>query len=113
VSAAMWLRAGLFKVDEWADRIYVYERDAPGTFSTVAYYGRGWEASLVGSLKIRNALADRGGESGRVQGSDSKRVGRQPVRHSLFLRGSVVMYPWNLSDKPGRWEVKVQWVMEM
>lgn len=47
-SFALYLRLGAFKADEWADRIYVYERDAPGTFNVPAYYGRGlWSAAVL------------------------------------------------------------------
>ena len=43
-----YLRFGLFAVDDWEDRIYVYERDAPGSFNVPAYYGRGfWTAATL------------------------------------------------------------------
>lgn len=46
---AVWLRAGVFRADSWQDRIYSYERDAPGNFNVPAYYGRGcWEAFTIG-----------------------------------------------------------------
>ena len=35
------LRATLFCAEDWDARIYCYERDAPGTFSVPAYYGKG------------------------------------------------------------------------
>ena len=35
------LRATLFCAGDWDARIYCYERDAPGTFSVPAYYGKG------------------------------------------------------------------------
>lgn len=47
-----YLRTGLFKIDNWDDRIYVYERDAPGSFNVPAFYGRGLWASLAGSWKF-------------------------------------------------------------
>ena len=37
----MSLRATLFCAWDWDARIYCYERDAPGTFSVPAYYGKG------------------------------------------------------------------------
>ena len=41
----MYLRQGIFLIDDWDDRIYAYERNAPGNFSVPAYYGRGlWTA---------------------------------------------------------------------
>ena len=47
---AIYLRLTGFWIDQWASRIYCYERDAPGTFSVPAYYGRGFSASFVGSF---------------------------------------------------------------
>ena len=44
--SAVYLRGGLFKADKWNDRIYVYERDTPGSFNVPSYYGRGWMLSL-------------------------------------------------------------------
>ncbi|MBO7397028.1 MAG: hypothetical protein J6T89_03115 [Bacteroidales bacterium] len=49
--AALWLRFTAFRIDDWAARIYCYERDAPGTFSVPAYNGRGLAASLYANLK--------------------------------------------------------------
>ena len=49
-----YLRLGLFKVDDWDDRIYVYERDAPGNFNVPAYYGRGiWTAAYISARPVR------------------------------------------------------------
>ncbi len=48
-----FLRLTGFWADAWNDRIYCYERDAPGTFSVPAYSGRGGAVSLVGSWKHR------------------------------------------------------------
>lgn len=36
----------------WAERIYCYERDAPGNFSVPAYYGRGLSLSGIACLKF-------------------------------------------------------------
>ncbi len=83
-----YLRGGLFKVDDWDDRIYVYERDAPGSFSVPARYGRGWSASLY--------------------------LAWQPVRrHSLWLRLETVQYPWNLTPRDGRIECRLQYRFKM
>lgn len=83
-----YLRGGLFKVDDWDDRIYVYERDAPGSFSVPARYGRGWSASLY--------------------------LAWQPVRrHSLWLRLETVQYPWNLTPRDGRFECRLQYRFKM
>lgn len=48
-----YLRVTGFVIDKWDDRIYVYERDAPGTFSVPAYYGRGASISATGSARWR------------------------------------------------------------
>ena len=45
----LYLRTTLFCAPQWAARIYCYERDAPGTFSVPAYYGRGVALSAVAS----------------------------------------------------------------
>jgi hypothetical protein len=47
-----FLRFGLFAVDDWEDRIYVYERDAPGNFNVPAYYGRGYWAAATLSWNV-------------------------------------------------------------
>lgn len=84
----LWLRGTLFCVDEWADRIYVYERDAPGNFNVPAYYGRGWSASLTGAWKPSR-------------------------KHSLHLRLSYVEYPWVTGIKPPKAEVKLQYNLSL
>ena len=71
-------------MDNWDDRIYVYERDAPGSFTVPARYGRGWDASLFLSW--------------------------QPARrHTLWLRLETVQYPWNLTKKESRTEVRLNY----
>lgn len=84
---SLFSRFSLFRVDNWDDRIYVYERDAPGSFNVPAYYGRGYAASMVGSLKRR--------------------------RHAFYLRAAWTSYPWNLSPKPGRFELKIQYALKL
>ena len=78
-------RFGAFCVDNWDDRIYVYEYDAPGNFNVPAYYGRGvWTASMLSWKLVRS------------------------IR--VYLRTSYISYPF-MSDekkKPGRAELKFQ-----
>ena len=50
-NASLWLRATVFDIGSWADRIYVYERDVPGSFNVPAYYGRGYSLSLYAGWK--------------------------------------------------------------
>ena len=87
-NAGLYLRVGLFKVDDWDDRIYVYERDAPGAFTVPARYGRGWYASLYGAWHLSR-------------------------HHSLWFRLETVQYPWNQKAKPGRTEVRLQYRYRM
>ena len=77
-------RATFFRVDNWDDRIYVYERDAPGSFSVPARYGRGWAASLYLAWQLAR-------------------------RHGLWLRLETVRYPWNLTQKESRTEVRLNY----
>ncbi len=80
-----YLRLGLFRVDNWDDRIYAYERDAPGSFNVPAYYGRGiWAALTVNWRFIR--------------------WGR------MYIRGAMTSYPFMAEKKPGRAELKFQFV---
>ena len=58
---SVYLRTGLYRIDNWDDRIYVYERDAPGNFTVPAMYGRGawvsfstaWKYARWGRLYVR------------------------------------------------------------
>lgn len=50
------LRQGVFFIDQWDDRIYVYERDAPGSFNVPAYYGRGVWSALSARGRIFRGL---------------------------------------------------------
>ena len=52
-----FLRGGIFKADNWDDRIYVWQRDVPGTFNVPAFYGRGWNVSAF--IKLKKALSLR------------------------------------------------------
>lgn len=72
-------RFTLFKVDEWDDRIWCYDPDVPGTFSIPAYYGRGYAISALAGWK-----------------------------GTLYVRLSVVEYPWTVPEKQGSAECKLQ-----
>ncbi len=79
------LRQGLFVIDDWDDRIYVYERDAPGSFNAPAMYGRGLWTSAVAGLKFSD-------------------------RMRLYLRAAYTCYPLMEEEnkKPGKAELKLQ-----
>ena len=86
---AAYLRGTVFFVDNWDDRIYSYERDAPGSFNVPAYYGRGFSLSAVGGWKFR--------------------FGRKRVKAlKLYFRASTVRYPFMDEPKPARTEFRVQ-----
>ena len=53
---SLYFRLGLFAIDDWDDRIYVYERDAPGSFNVPAMYGRGIWGNLVMSWKVTSVI---------------------------------------------------------
>lgn len=66
----VWLRGEIFHVDNWDDRIYVYEHDAPGNFSVPACYGRGGAMSAYAGWKKRlGGRASGSGRGGRAGGS--------------------------------------------
>ena len=79
----VYLRQGIFFIDDWDDRIYVYERDSPGSFNVPAMYGRGLWTSLCSSMKIRQSLR-------------------------VYARASYVSYPFMQKKKPGKAELKLQ-----
>ncbi len=79
----VYLRQGIFRIDDWADRIYAYERDAPGSFNVPAYYGRGFWTAL--SLNWKFAGWGR-----------------------MYIRAAATSYPFMAEKKPGRAELKFQ-----
>lgn len=87
-----YARGTVFFVDNWDDRIYSYERDAPGNFTVPAYYGRGWSLSAVAGKKFW--------------------TGRKPFRGlRLYVRASTVRYSFMKDPKPPVSEAKIQAVM--
>lgn len=85
-----YLRGTIFIADNWDDRIYSYERDAPGNFTVPAYYGRGWSLSAVAGCKFRFG-----------KGKTLK----------LYFRASAVAYSFMKEPKPSVTEAKIQAVM--
>ncbi len=78
-----FLRQGIFIIDDWDDRIYVYERDAPGTFNAPAIYGRGLWTAMTASVKISTSFR-------------------------IYARASLMTYPFMEKKKPGKAELKLQ-----
>ena len=87
---SVYLRQGVFFVDDWEVRIYVYERDAPGSFNVPAMYGRGWFVSAVASARINWKIR-------------------------LYARASYTGYQFMPDEKrkPGKAELKLQAVFKL
>ena len=49
---SVYLQEGWHHAPQWDDRLYLYERNAPGTFRVPARYGQGWFLHLYFSGKI-------------------------------------------------------------
>lgn len=88
-AVAAYLRATVFRADNWDDRIYSYERDAPGCFNVPAYYGRGYSAAFVLRVKL--------------------------PRMKLYLRCAYTDYPWRCpgqeAARPSRFEARMLMVV--
>ncbi|MGN1211538.1 MAG: hypothetical protein ACI4TM_07615 [Candidatus Cryptobacteroides sp.] len=50
------MRTGVFFIDNWSDRIYVYEPDAPGSFNVPAMYGRGAWGAVNAGIRLCRSL---------------------------------------------------------
>ena len=85
-AGALWLRLTLFSTPDWQARIYCYERDAPGNFTTPAYYGTGVSAFAYGGWKFRI----------------------RKTRIRLYLRASCLFR----KEKPGQAGLKFQLVAD-
>ena len=77
-----FIRQGFFRIDNWDDRIYAYERDAPGSFNVPAFYGRGLWTAATGCWKFA-------------------RWGR------AYFRAAYTTYPFMKEKKSGRAELKI------
>ena len=91
-----YFRSTVFFIDNWDDRIYSYERDAPGNFNVPAYYGRGISLSAVLSAKFRIAPAPR----------------RKGITIHAYSRASLLTYPFMSVSKPSSSEFKCQLSVE-
>ena len=89
-----YLRGTIFIVDHWDDRIYSYERDAPGNFTVPAYYGRGWSAFIAAGGKFMFGT-------------------RKTKALKCYLRASTVQYSFMKEPKRPVSEVKVQFVLDL
>ncbi len=89
---SLWLRNGVFVVDDWDDRIYAYERDAPGNFNSPAFYGRGYWVALTSGWNAARGFR-------------------------LYFRGMFQNYfrpvPPETEQRPPKIELKFQLVMDL
>lgn len=90
---ATYLRGTIFRIDNWDDRIYSYERDAPGNFSVPAYYGRGVSLAWTGGARMRLC-------------------GRSWRSMKLYAKAATVLYFKSLKKKD-RYEFKLQAVFDL
>ena len=88
-SYSAYMRGTVFLVDNWDDRIYSYERDAPGNYNVPAYYGRGYSLSAVGGSRFRFR-------------------GRKAKTLKVYFRVSTTRYPFMEKPKPAKTEAKLQ-----
>lgn len=87
------LRTTFFRIDSWDDRIYSYERNAPGNFTVPAYCGRGYSLAAAGGCKLR--------------------LTRDWKTLRLYLRACRTGYFRNRKDKSGKTELVFQLVAEL
>lgn len=55
-SVSLYLQEGWHRAPQWADRLYLWRRSAPGSFSVPARYGEGWFLSFYLSWKPLRTL---------------------------------------------------------
>lgn len=84
---SVYLRQGVFFIDDWDDRIYAYERDVPGAYNSPAFYGRGVWTSLMSSWKLTGWCR-------------------------LYFRAGYTSYPFMQEKKPGKAELRFQSVFD-
>ena len=75
-SLQAYLRFTGFSIASWEDRIYVYERDAPGNFSVPAYSGKGLCVQGMAAYKIRRG---KWALKGYLRGGYMIRVQKEPT----------------------------------
>jgi hypothetical protein len=82
---SLYLRGTAFVVDDWEDRIYIYERDIRGAFSVPAYYGRGCSLSAVTSLKVRKVTLGARAFATAYPGMAEKKPGKAGLKFQCML----------------------------
>lgn len=85
---SVYLRATWFKADSWDDRLYSYERDAPGNFNVPAYYKSGVAVSALAGVTLKT----------------------RHLRLRAYLRTGAVFYYRH--EKPDSYTVKLQLMLD-
>lgn len=88
----LWFRTTGFMVNDWNGRIYVYEKDAPGSFSVPAYVGSGYNLSFYSGYRLKI--------------SSNKRSIKFYFRIASYIYPKILNL--NKKIKPGRTELKFQ-----
>ena len=90
---SFWLRGTVFRADNWYDRLFCFQRDAPGNFTVPFYYGRGYALSAYAALKWtiprrgRIGAYLRAAYDGFFPDSQRKKPGSLELRLSLTWSG--------------------------
>lgn len=82
----LFLRGSIHSISSWDGRIYVYERDFPGSFNLPAYYGSGYALGACGHI-----------------GTPRRKSGT----HTLRARISLLRHPG--SERPTTAEARIQY----
>lgn len=85
---SIFLRATWFKAENWDDRLYSYERDAPGNFNVPAYYKSGIAVSALAGITLKT----------------------RHLRFRAYLRTGGVFYYRH--EKPNTCTVKLQLMLD-
>ena len=85
---SLFLRGTWFSADNWNDRLYCYERDAPGNFNVPAYYKSGIAVSALAGLTLKT----------------------KHLRIRTYLRTAATFYYKH--EKPDTWSIKLQLMID-
>lgn len=86
------VRATLFDIQNWDDRIYVWQKDVAGTYNVPSFYGKGFSASAY--LSYRKALSLR---------ASATLYPDNPEKNGFELRLQYVKHFFH-SDSPGSFD---------
>jgi len=110
----VFVRGTIFNVQDWDDRIYCYQRDTPGSFNILAAYGHGYALSAITALKLHpRATVHPTPNPSQARTQPTAKVARRFYhRHAIYLRASLIRYPWS-TDRTPRTELKLQYKLDL